>query len=120
MSELKATPGPWSIYNMVHAETGNRMTPEEIGEYVANAVRARPECDDFLFISALVDGVPKDVCHVGNGEAGPYNAVLMAASHDLYDSLKALLDALDDNGSCQYEALREEGRDALAKSRGES
>lgn len=66
MSELKATPGPWSIYNMVHAETGNRMTPEA------------------------------------------------------YDSLKALLDALDDKGSCQYEALREEGRDALAKSRGES
>lgn len=41
------------------------------------------------------------------------------AAIDLYDSLKALLDALDENGSCQYEALRELGRDALAKSRGE-
>jgi|GEM_PF-6867572 len=87
MSELKATPGPWSIYNMVNAETGKRMTPEEIGEYVANAVRARPECDDFLFISALVDGEPRDVCHIGNGEQGPYNALLMAASRDMYELL---------------------------------
>ena len=47
------------------------------------------------------------------------NAHLIAAAPELYDSLKALLDALDDNGSGQYEALREEGRDALAKSRGE-
>lgn len=43
---------------------------------------------------------------------------LRAAAPDMYDALTALLDALDANGSCQYERLREEGRAALAKATG--
>lgn len=111
---------------MVNAETGKRMTPEEIGEYVANAVRARPECDDFLFISALVDGVPKDVCHIGNGEAGPYNALLMAASHDLYEALAGYVHMMAVGGGNDPEAIKkairqadDAARAALAKARGE-
>lgn len=57
---------------------------------------------------------------VAEGEYGPAIVRAVNCHDDLYDSLKALLDALDENGSCQYEALRELGQDALAKSRGES
>lgn len=38
-------------------------------------------------------------------------------SDSLRSALKNLLDALDANGSCQYETLREDARDALAKQR---
>lgn len=34
------------------------------------------------------------------------------------EALEELLDALDENGSCQYETLREEAREALEKTRG--
>ena len=104
MSELKATPGPWTVYPDVD---GNFF-------YVAQQDGATytPDYSDVCGLS----------CQTWSGErfnVHQANAHLIAAAPELYDSLKALLDALDDNGSCQYEALREEGRDALAKSRGE-
>lgn len=37
-------------------------------------------------------------------------------SNDIRTALKNLLDAMDENGSCQYETLREDGRAALARS----
>jgi len=52
MSELKSTPGPWEAFNMVHADHGGQMTPEEVGEYVTNAIKVNSECSDFLFVSA--------------------------------------------------------------------
>lgn len=66
------TPGPWFGYNMVHADTGKQMTPEELGEYVRNAVQS-PEGnpDRFLFVSGKhEDGGDADVCHTGNGPRG--------------------------------------------------
>lgn len=36
------------------------------------------------------------------------------------EALEELLDELDENGSCQYETLREEAREALEKARGDS
>lgn len=89
MSKLEITPGPWR-YNV--ATDGKIVAPQERGP---------------------------DVVVVDADAANPVDSRFLAASTRVYDSLKALLDALDDNGSCQYEALREEGRDALAKSRGE-
>ena len=78
----KITPGRWLAANMVHAERGDRMTPEELGEYVANSVkrsRAEGGTDDFLFITTPGDDVP-DICHVGNGPTGPHNARAIAVT----------------------------------------
>lgn len=136
MSETKWTKGPWKAFNMIHAETGERMTPDEVGEYVANAMRQRPECDDFLFISAEKADGEYDVCHVGNGADGPFNAALISAAPDLY---AALDEATKDLVAAQVNARRAAKRDAawegvaeliqpsidraraaLAKARGES
>ena len=132
MSETKFTQGPWTAYNMVNSETGAPMTPGEISEYVGNCVRARPECSDFLFISAEKDGVPADVCHVGNGSDGPYNAHLIAAAPELYEALAAFERVVDlwlpadsevdveHYGEAEALAgLRRTMVDALAKARGE-
>jgi hypothetical protein len=85
------TPGPWIACNMVHAERGDQMTPEELGEYVANAARMG-DPSRFLFISTEGDGAP-DICHVGNGPSGPANARLIAAAPDLLAALKGMLEA---------------------------
>jgi len=128
MSETKFTQGPWTAYNMVNSETGAPMTPGEISEYVGNCVRARPECSDFLFISAEKDGVPADVCHVENGSDGPYNAHLIAAAPELYEALERLFNVANhfnvsgvylSEDAENFEAL-EVAEMALAKARGES
>lgn len=98
MGDAKHTPGPWVAANMVHAERGGAMTPDEIGLYVANSVRKT--IDDggsperFLFITGTEDGGP-DICLVGNGPRGPENARLIASAPDLLEALKRLLGATD-------------------------
>lgn len=130
MSKQRWTPGPWQAFNMIHAKTGERMTPDEVGEYVANAMRQRPECDDFLFVSAEKADGEYDVCHVGNGADGPFNAALIAAAPDLYEALAAFERAKDlwlprevaEEHAGEAEALhglRRKVLDALAKARGE-
>ena len=92
-----ATPGPWMAANMVHAERGDRMTPEELGEYVANNVkRSRNEggSDDFLFVTTAEDDVP-DICHVGNGPVGPYNARMIALAPLLAAVAREVPDLID-------------------------
>lgn len=95
----KHTPGPWTAFNMVHAERGDAMTPDEIGEYVANSVRKTIEdggaTDRFLFVTAQADEGP-DICHVGNGPAGPANARLIASAPALLEALKEV------HGACLY------------------
>lgn len=87
-----ATPGPWEPFNMVHADTGEQMTPEEIGEYVCNAVK-QGDPSRFLFISGKhPDGGNADICHIGNGPKGPYNSHLIVA---LRNEAEALLDRLE-------------------------
>lgn len=75
----KATPGPLTACNMVHAETGEQMTPEQVGEYVKTSLLVYPDNHDYLFVSCTVDGVDVDYCHVGNGPNGPNNAAFIAA-----------------------------------------
>jgi len=114
MSELRATPGPWDVFNMVHADHGGLMTPEEVGEYVTNAIKANSECSDFLFVSAKGDdGDPVDVCHVGNGPKRNYNAALIGAAPDLY----AALEACNPVPGGTVDRMRKE---ALAKARGKT
>ena len=89
------TPGIWMVANMVHAERSDQMTPEEIGEYVSGCVRVSRErsgFDHFLFITT--DGEGPDICHVGNGPAGPANARLIAAAPELLEALRACADVL--------------------------
>lgn len=75
-----ATPGPWSGHNMVHADHGGPMTPDEIGEYVSNSVKVGSP-DRFLFVSGKHDdGGYADICHTGNGPRGPHNTALIAAA----------------------------------------
>ena len=128
MSEQRWTPGPWKAFNMIHAETGERMTPDEVGEYVANAMRRRPECDDFLFVSAEKADGDYDVCHVGNGADGPFNAALIATAPELYADLDAAPIPSQYHGArglevekflAAYEAWMECRRKTLAKARGE-
>lgn len=86
----KSTPGPWIVFNMVHETRGDQMTPEEIGEYVASNVRKTREeggFDHFLFVTTQEDGAP-DICHIGNGPSGPYNARLIAAAPELLEHTK--------------------------------
>ena len=70
-----ATQGEWTALNMVH-EDGRPMTPQELGEYVKNAVQMSDE-ERFLFVSGNQDGKDVDICHVGNGPKGPANARLI-------------------------------------------
>lgn len=84
-SSQRHTPGPWMALNMVHAERGDQMTPEEVGEYVAGCVRLGSP-DRFLFVTNE-PGAP-DICHIGNGPSGPANARLIAAAPDLLEALE--------------------------------
>lgn len=78
-----ATSGPWVGLNMIHADHGGQMTPDELGEYVSNAVKMG-DASRFLFVSGEHDdGSPCDVCHTGNGPKGPYNTALIALAPDL-------------------------------------
>ncbi len=90
------SPAPWVAANMVHAERGDAMTPDEIGQYVANSVRKSIEdggaTDRFLFITGVGDDAP-DICLVGNGPRGPANARLIALAPDLLAALKSVLHA---------------------------
>lgn len=82
----KHTSGNWRAFNMVHAERGDAMTPEEIGEYVKNSVIKSIESggskDRFLFISTDEQDSP-DICLIGNGPDGPANAVLIASAPEV-------------------------------------
>lgn len=123
----KHTKGPWTAHNMVHEE-GRPMTPYEIGEYVANSVRMSPETR-FLFISGQNDGVDVDVCHVGNGPKGPWNAKLIAAAPELLETLEAWVDLaerhmsdyvmkMDANRTADFAQGVRETRAILAKAKG--
>lgn len=91
----KATPGPWAAYNMVHADRGDQMTPEEIGEYVCGMVKMG-DPSRFLFVSGKHDdGGDADICHIGNGQRGPANARLIVA---LRNALPAILAAAEAAG----------------------
>lgn len=113
LTQTKHTPGPWTAHNMVHAE-GRPMTPDEIGEYVANSVRMSPETR-FLFISAEQDGGDVDVCHVGNGPKGPFNARLIAAAPELLEALKIAVSCASPGDFWVHDA-----RIAIAKAEGRS
>ena len=89
------TPGPWVGVNMVHADHGGPMTPEEIAEYVCNCVKLG-DPNRFLFVSGdHDDGSDADICHTGNGPRGPANTRLIAAAPDLRDMVATLADALE-------------------------
>lgn len=81
------TKGEWKAFNMVHADHGGPMTPEEIGEYVKNSVIKSIEnggsAERFLFISTGEEGAP-DIALVGNGPRGPANARLIIKAPELY------------------------------------
>ena len=106
----KHTPGNWCAFNMVHAERGDAMTPEEIGEYVKNSVIKSIEsggsADRFLFISTDEDGSP-DICLIGNGPDGPANAALITAASPMYAILDELESSFDEqvSGEMKHEEL---------------
>lgn len=103
-----ATPGDWMACNMVHAERGDQMTPEEIGEYVTNSVKLG-DPDRFLFITTSGEIAP-DICHIGNGPAGPANAAFIAAAKPA--NVLSLLDALTSTRE-RAERAETEREDAL-------
>lgn len=102
------TPGNWRAFNMVHAERGDAMTPEEIGEYVKNSVIKSIENggsrERFLFVSTDAEGSP-DICLVGNGPDGPANAALIATAPRLLSILSEL------DGSFEQQVYQERARE---------
>lgn len=71
----------WTAYRMVHEDTGELLTPEQLGEYVKNAVKVSAAVSgshEFLFVSVETPNGPRDVCHVGNGPQSPVNAQFIA------------------------------------------
>ena len=50
------TSGPWDLFNNVHPIRGDAMTPEEIGQLIADRVRKTREegggSDKFLFVDS--------------------------------------------------------------------
>ena len=88
-----ATQGEWTACRMTHADRGDDLTPDELGEYVKNCVAVsgkRP----FLFISVNVDGVSVDMCHMGNGPNGPNNAAFIQAANP--QTVLALINHVED------------------------
>ena len=81
------TSGPWEAVRLVHEDTGEPMTPEQLGEYVTNAVQksaGESGTTDYLAVLATKPDGPCDVCHVGNGPDGPSNARLIASAPDMH------------------------------------
>ena len=82
------TPGPWTGWNMIHADTGIPMTPDEIGEMVKNnvlqSIKDGGSAERFMFVSGETPSGPADMCHVGNGPNGLRNTALIAAAPDLH------------------------------------
>lgn len=126
MGESVYTPSNWQAFNMVHAERGGPMTPEEIGEYVANNVRKSLElggsAERFLFVSEGGEGSP-DICLVGNGPRGPQHAALIASAPDLLAVLKRAQEELrlirmKDTGAVYDTTLRFDITLALTKAEG--
>lgn len=105
----KHTQGNWTVFNMVHAERGDAMTPEEIGEYVKNNVLKSIEdggsAERFLFISTGEENAP-DIALIGNGPNGPANAALIAAAPELLAALHDLV-AFNDKYHPDHEAVLE-------------
>ena len=82
------TPGPWTGWNMIHADTGIPMTPDEIGEMVKNnvlqSIKDGGSAERFMFVSGETPFGPADMCHVGNGPNCLRNTALIAAAPDLH------------------------------------
>jgi len=82
------TPGPWTAWNMIHADTGLPMTPDELGEMVKNnvlqSIKNGGSAERFMFVSGETPIGPADMCHVGNGPNCLRNTALIAAAPDLH------------------------------------
>lgn len=114
--QMQHTPGPWTVYRMVHELTQQPMSPEQVGEYVCNSVKksaAESGTLDFLFVSCEKPSGPADVCHVGNGPTSPANARLIAAAPELLEALKEA-----ETYTHTTPRLRDARRAAIAKATG--
>ena len=82
------TPGPWTGWNMIHADTGLPMTPDELAEMLKNkvlqSIKDGGSAERFMFVSGETPIGPADMCHVGNGPNGLRNTALIAAAPDLH------------------------------------
>ncbi len=89
----KHSKGPWKAAYITHADTGEPMTPAQIGEYVKNSVIKTAKASGhtrFLFVYTEDELGTVDICHVGNGPKGPANAQLIAQAPDLKNENEAL------------------------------
>lgn len=77
------TPSPWLPRVLTHAERGDLLTAEEIGEYVRSGVLVSAEKSGSLEFVAVQAG-DLHVCLVGNGPNRVANARLIAAAPALH------------------------------------
>lgn len=84
-------PLPWQAVRLIHADTQEPMTPEQVGEYVRNSVLVHPDSAEFYAVVCEKPDGSADVCHVGNGPTSPANAAFIAAAPQLVRDLLATL-----------------------------
>lgn len=100
------------------------MTPEDLGEYVKNAVINSAEQSgtmDYLFICCTKEDGDYDICHVGNGPTSPANARLIAAAPELLEALEnciELLSVLPTLGGFGGLAILEHAKEVSDKAKG--
>ena len=87
------TSGPWDLFNNVHPIRGDAMTPEEIGQLIADRVRKTREegngTDQFLFVSTLGSD-ERTICDIGNGPNGMINGQFIVAGEEMLEALLAV------------------------------
>ncbi len=88
--ERQASPPPWREARMIHDETGEPLTREQMIEYVTNTVRVSGG-DSFYFVYIEKDDGPADVCHTGNGPTSLANSALIASMRNNWPGLLARL-----------------------------
>ena len=116
---MNYTKGPWVSFVLVK-DTGGKMSPEEIGDYVKNAVKSNSPVEEFLFISCTKDDGDYDVCHIGNGPDRHKNAQLISASPDMYYALTQIMADLPSNKDWLDPVIEKMANEALKKARGEA
>jgi len=91
------------------------MTPEEIGQLIADRVRKTREegggSDKFLFVSTLGPD-ERTICDLGNGPNGMANGQLIIAAPDMKLALEHVRDGHTDMDEILAAIAKAEGRTA--------
>tara|TARA_R100000306_G_scaffold26658_1_gene30401 strand:+ start:24 stop:338 length:315 start_codon:yes stop_codon:yes gene_type:complete len=104
MSDIKFTPGPWSVHN-----TGDIFT--DLGARNAEGIDA-PSNDGWHIADCDMGGLCLEEVRA--------NAHLIAAAPDMYEALQQAITSMQDSGYQNSHVVIRAGKAALAKAEGKS